>query len=107
MAKPKILESSRGAVVGADGTVLGETGSARPHDPVKDDIIVLVEPSVVETLSIGMGLGATWVQIVRQDQVRDGDDGTGKKGKKGKKGKVAEKYWYVEEVTMILPSYYM
>jgi len=113
LAKPRILESSRGPVV-----VGGESGEGtapvsdptpadgpKPHDPVKDDITVLVEPVVLEYLSLGMGLGATWVQIAReQDFAVDGAK-TKKKKKKGK-SKVANRYWYIDELLMILPSYH-
>jgi hypothetical protein len=107
MSKPRILETSRGAVVGVDKATVESGGkeATKPHDPSNDDIVLLADPGVLGTLSVGMGLGATWIQVVRQDQVQEG----GKKGRKGKgkERKTVEKYWYLEELTMILPSYYM
>ncbi|KAG6815568.1 hypothetical protein H0H93_009465 [Arthromyces matolae] len=107
MAKPRILETSVGpinGVLGEDGKVepFPTTGQPtagtseptetsapalaegpKPHDPFNDEITLLVEPALLPLLSTGMGLGATWVQIARQQDL-GGEEKT-KKKKKGKK----------------------
>ncbi|KAF8076846.1 hypothetical protein FPV67DRAFT_1618811 [Lyophyllum atratum] len=122
MAQPRILETSRGAIRGVvrgDGRVELEPalvpvgsepepaneGVMKPHDPLGDDITVLVEPEVLPMLSPGLGLGGTWVQMAReQDFVAEGEKK--KKKKKSKAGKVAVRYWYIDELMLILPSYH-
>lgn len=107
LAKPRILESSRGPVVGGENAEAAPApvpaDGPKPHDPLKDDITVLVEPAMLEYLSLGMGLGATWVQIAREDFA---EDGAKKKKKKKGKSKVADRYWYIDELLMTLPSYH-
>ncbi|RDB19813.1 hypothetical protein Hypma_013006 [Hypsizygus marmoreus] len=117
LAKPRILETSRGPIVGVvqpDGQVdqdamdLNTTAipeGVTPHDPFKDDITVWVEPAILPALSPGLGLGGTWVQISRQQDFA-GEGGKKKKKKKGKSKKVAPRYWYIDELMMILPSYH-
>ncbi|KAF5388292.1 hypothetical protein D9615_000822 [Tricholomella constricta] len=122
MAVPRILETSRGpinGVVGEDGKVgpvpvqpdsNGEGKEkedvperrVRPHDPLNDDITVLVEPAVLPMLSAGLGLGGTWVQIAREEDF----GAERKKKKKGKSKKVATRYWYIDELMLILPSFH-
>ncbi|KAG5642522.1 hypothetical protein DXG03_002595 [Asterophora parasitica] len=122
MAVPRILESSRGrvsGVVGTDGKVEaalvdgdGSNGDGKddatqegvkPHDPLNDDITLLVEPALLPMLSVGIGLGGTWVQIARED---DFGGEKKKKKKKGKAKKVATRYWYVDELMLTLPSFH-
>ncbi|TFY79227.1 hypothetical protein EWM64_g4782 [Hericium alpestre] len=55
-------------------------------------------PEVVDVLRVGMGVGAYWVEIVRQE-------GAAVSGKKGKK-KERPRYWYIDQVMHILPSYH-
>ncbi|KAG5638072.1 hypothetical protein H0H81_001921 [Sphagnurus paluster] len=96
LATPRILDTSRGpirGVIGPEGRVepeengngeaVVEDGKLKPHDPLNDDITLLVEPEAVPLLSVGLGLAGTWVQIAReQDFV---DDAGKKKKKKAKK----------------------
>jgi hypothetical protein len=108
LAKPRILESSRGPVVGGENAEAAPAPAPadgpKPHDPLKDDITVLVKPAVLEYMSLGMGLGATWVQIAREQDFAE--DAKKKKKKKSKSKKVADRYWYVDELLMIIPSYH-
>ena len=96
--RPTILESSHGPVVeeGVAPAALAE-GSPKPHDPLNDDITVLVEKAIAEVLREGMGIGGTWVQVVRQVAPV--------KKKKGK-SKKPPVYWYLEEAAFVVPSYW-
>jgi hypothetical protein len=104
---PCILSTSRGPVVieeeggeGGDGnSVLGA------HRPWKDEVAVLVDPTLTEVLLVGMGIGAIWVEIVRDKEAEESSAGTSKKGK-GKKKEV-RKYWYMEQLVHQLPSFYI
>lgn len=90
-----ITESSRGPVIGYDVPAAATQGSGvKPHDPKNDDIIVLIEKHVAELLCEGMGVAGAWVQIVRQNSV------------KNKKGKAYKVYWYLEEVALITTSFW-
>lgn len=60
-----------------------------PHDPTKDAIRVFLLPKTAETLMKGIGIGATWVQVVpiaRKEEM--------------------EPWWYVEQVEQIIPSFW-
>lgn len=123
--RPCLQRSSVGAVVasasGGHGVASGKTGTdigPKPHDMLHDDIVVLVGPAAAETLCVGMGLKGTWVQLAR---VQDGDGGSGRekadgdnaemdKTKNNKLTQEAQKglrYWYMEELMAILPSYHI
>ncbi|KAG0698703.1 hypothetical protein DFH29DRAFT_940358 [Suillus ampliporus] len=114
IVKPSIRKTSRGAVVMPDGEIEG-SGPGKPHNPSEDDIVLVVEPAVLDTLSLGMGLGGLWVQIVREEVDADKADSEAPKkshGKRGKKGKgpldeLSGNYWYLEELMGIFPSYFM
>lgn len=121
LLRPRILESSRGPVVlpsqgsAAEGTdasaVKTDAGSAnsggeKPHDMYKDDITVLVEPSVAASLVVGLGLGGTWVQMARQLTDENGEALKKAKKSKSKSKKRLERYWYIDELMLIIPSYY-
>lgn len=104
---PSILSTSRGPVVleeeegegGDDKSVLGA------HRPWKDEVAVLVDPTVTEVCLVGMGIGAIWVEIVRDKEAEVSSAGASKKGK-GKKKEVP-KYWYMEQLVHQLPSFYI
>jgi len=89
--KPTILQRSRGPVKSEnkDGQE-AENG----HDPCKDNITVLVEPSVLGTMIIGVGVAGNWVQITRADE--DGNPVGG-----------GRDMWYMEQVTQVIPSFYL
>ncbi|KAF7964720.1 hypothetical protein HWV62_3669, partial [Athelia sp. TMB] len=74
------------------------------HDPLKSEITLLVELSMVDIMGVGMGVLATWIQLVKQEG-KDGGAG-GKKKKKSKSSKVPKGYWYMEEALMSIPSFY-
>jgi hypothetical protein len=110
---PSVLSTSRGAVVleeeketeeekGADGKSKAVVGA---HRPWKDEIAVLVDPKLTDILLAGMGIGAIWVEIVRDKEAEESSAGTSKKGK-GKKKEVP-KYWYMEQLVHQLPSFYI
>jgi hypothetical protein len=90
--KPSFNLQSRGPAL-----KLGEeqpVDGVHAHDATRDEISVLVEPSVLKELVEGMGIGATWVQIARSDS--DGKPVPG-----------APNMWYLERVTQLIPSYYI
>lgn len=87
--KPTILPRSRGPV-----KTEGDQGMEGTHDPYKDNITVLVKPSALETMVIGVGVSANWVQITRAD-----DDGNPVGG--------GRDMWYMESVTQVIPSFYL
>lgn len=108
---PVIRPTSKGAVY--PGSQL-ETGlvvegeipppEEKVHDPLTSEIVLLVELKMVDIMSVGMGLEATWIQLVKVEG-KDGGAG-GKKKKKSKGSKVPKGYWYMEELLMTLPSFY-
>lgn len=89
--KPTILSRSRGPVKTESGS---NQGVENAHDPYKDNITVLVEPAALETMIVGVGVSANWVQIARADEngnvVGGGRD-----------------MWYMEQVTQVIPSFYL
>jgi len=89
--KPTILPRSRGAVKTETGNDQGEKSA---HDPYKDNIIVLVEPAALETMIVGVGVSANWVQITRADE--NGNPVGG-----------GRNMWYMEQVTQVIPSFYL
>ncbi|KAJ6553467.1 hypothetical protein DFH09DRAFT_924922, partial [Mycena vulgaris] len=97
MARPRILRSSSGAVL-----VPGQPSVSGVHDMLADEITVLVDPAVVKTLRVGMGIGGTWVQLTRlQNAVT-----RRRNRKKAQKNSGAICYWYLQDVSFILPSYW-
>ncbi|ESK94087.1 hypothetical protein Moror_12832 [Moniliophthora roreri MCA 2997] len=115
---PRIIERSTGAVVIQDKVVFEGDAKARvgvdatsvynpssglaAYQPVSDTITILVEPHVVEHLRIGMGLGGTWVQLLRRgDLVEDGVPVLKKKAKSG------DRFWYMDDMMVTLTSYHI
>ncbi|KAJ7034348.1 hypothetical protein C8F04DRAFT_1234380 [Mycena alexandri] len=92
-------------------------GGLKPHDPLADDLTLLLDPKVARTLVVGMGLGATWVQLARLQDLpaasstgaTEGVENGGKKKKltKAQKERRALRYWYLDEQMMVLPSYWL
>jgi hypothetical protein len=68
------------------------------HNAGQGDITLLVEAHVLGSLSVGMGLAGTWVQLVPLSK------GKSRKGKGG--GGKGERFWYVEELAMGVPSFW-
>ena len=104
--KPTILATSRGAVVQDNNPTpasppIPVRGSAQPHNPASDEITVLIDDiaSHIDYLREGMGIGGTWVQLVRQ-----GEPAVAAKKKKGKSKKSS--YWYLDELAIVVPSFW-
>ena len=98
--RPVILVTSRGAVVGSDAPAQPTTsvqGSPQPYNPMGDEITWLIEnvSSQIDYLREGMAIGGTWVQLARQ-----GDSVVQKKKKK------KSSYWYLDELAIIVPSFW-
>lgn len=117
LAKPRILETSRGSIAGVvrdDGRVEQNADTAalttlapdalKSHNPFNDDITVLVDPAALAAMSVGLGVGGTWVQIAHEQDLA-GEE-LKKKKKKKKSKRAAVRYWYIDELMMILPSYH-
>ncbi|KAJ7189118.1 hypothetical protein C8R46DRAFT_1341706 [Mycena filopes] len=93
----------------------GAEGQGRAHDVEKDEIVLLVQPEAAAVLRKGMGLVGTWVELAPRvetkkdhEQVEEAKapQAEGTKGKaKGKKEREV-RYWYMDELLMILPSYW-
>ncbi|KDR84221.1 hypothetical protein GALMADRAFT_236903 [Galerina marginata CBS 339.88] len=100
--RPSILESSQGAVVDPNAPAAAD-GAPKAHDPFKDEITLLVEavPEKVDLMHVGMGLGGTWVQIVRQ-----GEPVKKKKKGKSKSKKSVPSLWYLDELAVVTPSFW-
>jgi len=104
----------------SDSTKGGDNGKSTPisHDPLKDHITILVEPNVAHSLNVGMGVAGTWVQIVPvrsenpgkghgYNRGRGGDGGgTGRGRGGGATGGKEQRFWYVEELFMAIPSFW-
>jgi hypothetical protein len=95
MDRPKLLRKSSSARGGVGTAALGvdEPGG---HNMERDDITILVSPSVADKLRVGMGLAGIWVEISRQ-KVR-------KEKKAG--ANPHPRYFYTEALTTALPSFY-
>ncbi|KAI9000675.1 hypothetical protein BD414DRAFT_472396 [Trametes punicea] len=118
VTKPLILPESRGAAIREEDEVLppSEEGASKPHNPFKDEITLLVEPSTAEKLLVGVGIEATWVQLARVDPsvpVQLETDAITKPHNEPKKHvggpgepAVPTKYWYMEQVLSVLPSFH-
>ena len=112
--RPIIRNTSKGQVYPGskmeDGTIVGgeiPPPEAKVHNPLESEITLLVDPSSHDLMSVGMGILATWIQIVRQEEKKSGS-GSAAKSKKKKKGKskVPKGYWYMEEMLVTFPSFY-
>jgi hypothetical protein len=104
--KPAILATSRGAVVESDAAAqsIPVEGVPKPYDPVNDEITLLID-NTTDNITIqireGMAIGGTWVQLVRQGQPA-GDVIK----KKGKSKKATSSYWYLDELALVVPSFW-
>ncbi|KAI0940051.1 hypothetical protein AcV5_001261 [Taiwanofungus camphoratus] len=110
--KPLILPDSRGAVLTEEvnSAAIDVREASKLHNPLKDDITVLLDPGVADKIIVGMGLHATWVQIARQDlnsakEIGLSNSTRGGKGGPGEVGKPTQ-FWYMEQLVAILPSYH-
>jgi hypothetical protein len=98
--KPAILATSQGSVVNHHHSSSVSPTCPQPHDPESDEITVVIDDiaSQIDYLREGMAIGGTWVELVRQ-----GDPVVSAK-KKGKSKKAS--YWYLDEVALIVPSFW-
>jgi hypothetical protein len=101
----------------------GHRSGLKPHDMLKDDITLLFDQRVAETLCVDMGLGGTWVQLARcadlapPSAVASGESGSAEVGStrpkkkkaltKAQKERRGLRYWYLDEHMMVLPSYWV
>jgi hypothetical protein len=108
---PTLVGGDMNSTKGKEG---GENGKSSTHDPLKDDITILVEPSVTNFLKVGMGMAGTWVQMVplRSDNFGGGHGrGRGNGGGRGRgggarAGQKEQKFWYVEDLSLAIPSFW-
>ena len=98
-SKPEILGTSKAPATAADGAT---TTAPKPHDPLTDEIQLPIEPKAetIKLLSVGMGLGGTWVQIVREGEP------VKKKKKCKSKNKTPPSYWYLDTLGVVIPSFW-
>jgi len=86
------------------------TEGVTKHDPLMDNIVVLMDPKAAEHLLNGMGLGGIFVQLVPVSQNADSSqqkNGLGvAKGKKKKSGLENKPFWYFKEAHQILTSFH-
>lgn len=73
---------------------------AREFDPAKDEIRVHVAPEVVGECSLGMGIGAIWVQVGRRADLGDISKPAKRKQYHG------DEWWYMERLEFVIPSYW-
>ena len=103
--KPTILVTSRGAVVDSDAPAQSTEvqGGPQPHNPTSDEITLLIDnvANQIDYLREGMAIGGTWVQLARQDE-----SASPKKKKKGKSKKSTSGYWYLDELAIVVPSFW-
>ncbi|KAG8219055.1 hypothetical protein J3R82DRAFT_4811 [Butyriboletus roseoflavus] len=107
---PEIWTTSRGPVIPPNNPSkvsadTAGTAARKPHNPLTDNITLLVEPSFAETLALvpGLGLGAMWIEIVRQ---KSGAAADLSGGDAQVDGNTPGRFWYHEDVTGIFPSFY-
>ncbi|KAJ7026868.1 hypothetical protein C8F04DRAFT_101809 [Mycena alexandri] len=108
---PRILATSRGALAPA---VAASSAHPKPHDLSTGEIVVLMEPEAAKLLCKGMGLVATWVQLARVQDDEDANDDAKVKDveapqtnlTKKQKARRGLRYWYIDEIMMVLPSYW-
>ena len=113
------LEFKTPMLVGGDmlSSSKAKEGKSAGHEPLKDDITILVEPNVANSLIVGMGVAGTWVQLIplRSDNFESGhsDRGRGGGGRGrgggatvGATGRKEQRFWYVEELSMAIPSFW-
>ncbi|KAF5383506.1 hypothetical protein D9757_006146 [Collybiopsis confluens] len=76
-----------------------EVGKVKPHNCLTDEITIFLQDEPKECLKDGMGLGGTWVQLLRTTDCVRGGDGTGTE--------CETRFWYAQDVLKIWPSYFV
>lgn len=98
--QPRILTTSQGTDIGSK-----QGASSRgPHDCFTDSITLLVQPGVLPNFKVGMGIGGIWVQLVRQNLV---NCDSAEWEVEADKQRLDTTYWYMDQLTMTIPSFYM
>ncbi|KAH9899498.1 hypothetical protein C8Q73DRAFT_638885 [Cubamyces lactineus] len=104
VTKPRILPASRGAAITDDNETEAagtDVQDSSTHNPFKDEITLLMNPAAAEKLLVGVGIEATWIQLARADPSVPMEQ-------LGGPGEPAAptKFWYMEEVLAVLPSFH-
>lgn len=99
--RPAILATSRGAVVTVvqeDNNTNTPASPQQPHNPESDNITVLINdiPNQIDYLRVGVAIGGTWVQLVRQGEPAAAKDCNSKKSS----------YWYLDNLALNVPSFW-
>ena len=96
-----VVDPSSGDIILSNRTREKPDAKALPkgrkaHNPHEDTITVVVDPAVVDKLKdvVGMGLGGTFVQLVREEELASGREST------------AKGFWYMEDLKIVIPSFY-
>jgi len=101
----------------------GEVG--RTHDAFRDVITVFVDPEIVNNLTVGLGVGGTFVEVARRldaptfPAIKDGntahaahyhDKGNSASHKSATlpsyKPNDGRSWWYIDNVSQVVPSYW-
>ncbi|KAH7871663.1 uncharacterized protein C8R40DRAFT_548584 [Lentinula edodes] len=123
----KVYEEGQGVMYEYDSDVRSNAFAAAPspngtslpaHDPLKHTITLLVAPETAKLLRVGMGLGATWVQIARQTDLRNEQEvreteieGSGGESISSPDGSgdsdIHGRFWYLSNLLIVLPSFHI
>ncbi|KAJ3861945.1 hypothetical protein EV359DRAFT_46165 [Lentinula novae-zelandiae] len=123
----KVYEKGQGVMYEYDSDVRSNAFAAAPspngtslpaHDPLKHTITLLVAPETAKLLRVGMGLGATWVQIARQTDLRNEQEvreteieGSGGESMSSPDGSgdsdIHGRFWYLSNLLIVLPSFHI
>ncbi|KAF5339268.1 hypothetical protein D9758_013322 [Tetrapyrgos nigripes] len=134
VALPCIHELSRGKVIVKEGEVVFEGRNPedlvsvdseegfeeefgaglvlKPHDPLKDDITILLEPASAEKFKVGMGIAGRWVQMARRGDLdvqakAQVETQVSNVGKDKASLPSQERFWFMATTSVILPSYHV
>jgi len=71
------------------------------HDPLKDDIVLLAEESLLESLSVGMGIAGRWVQLAKKatSNINSQDQAEIKAQN--------ATYWFMDAMKLVIPSFWV
>lgn len=71
------------------------------HNPLKDDIVLLAEESLLESLNVGIGIAGRWIQLTRK-ATRDIDS----QDQVNPKSQHAT-YWFMDAMKLVIPSFWV
>jgi len=91
-----------------------EFGIDDTHDPRNDNITVLVDPSAIQGLIPGLGVGGIFVQAAAKpvegptDAKKKFNKSNTQRGKKPQRNTLfdGKQWWYLESVNQVIPSYW-